>query len=99
MTPLPNDADDRRGVRKGRTKAAARARRRASTPYLESLESRPLLSNVPGFVGPRLLHDLTAGRSPFVANEVLVEYKAGADEVQRAKVRAKSEAVLTELIH
>ena len=52
MMPLSNDAaGDRRGVRKGRSKAAARARRRASAPYLEGLESRALLSTVQG-LGP-----------------------------------------------
>ena len=50
--PLSNNADDRRGVRNGRPKAAARARRRASAPYLESLESRALLS-VAGGQAPR----------------------------------------------
>ena len=92
--PLSNNADDRRGVRNGRSKAAARTRRRASAPYLESLESRALLSTVQG-PGPEALPAVAVGPR-YVPGEVLVQYKAEAGEVERAKARGKSEAVLSE---
>src|SRR4051794_20414259 len=98
MTPLSNDADDRRGVRNGRSKAAARTRRRASAPYLESLESRALLSTVQG-AGQGALPAVAAANSLYMPNQVLVQYKPGVGEAGRAKTRGRSEAVLSELIH
>ena len=69
--PLSNDADDRRGVRNGRSKAAARTRRRASAPYLEGLESRALLSTVqgPGRSAPRCRRR----GAQYVPGEVLIQ--------------------------
>ncbi len=95
--PLWNHADDRRAVRNGRSKAVARTRRRASAPHLEGLESRALLSTVQG-PGQGVLPAAAAG-AQYVPNEVLVQYKAGAGEVERAKTRGRSDAVLNELIH
>src|SRR5687768_6298843 len=97
MLPLSNNADDRRGVRNGRSKAAARARRRASAPSLETLESRALLSTVPG-PDPEPLPAVAAEGAQYAPNQVQVRYKAEAGEVERAKARGRSDAALTKVI-
>ena len=96
--PLWNYADDRREVRNRRSKAVARTRRRALSPLLEGLELRALLSTGQG-VGPQALPAVAAANAKYVPNQVLVQYKPEAGEVERARTRGRSDAVLSELIH